>query len=175
MMKDNFELKRWFEDDWAIYRAARLEALRLNSNVFLRSEDEESVKQDEYWREHLRDTYGSAIFGLYSGDDVIGLTGAFRWRESPLDTVILGMSYIRPEYRGRGLSRLFYEKRLEWAWAQGGITRILVAHREGNEASRAANQKWGFAPYGSEIITYGNGECAKNYKYELRREHHERI
>ena len=59
------------------------------------------------------------MFGLFDGDCLIGITAAFALAEDPAaQTAIFGMSFILPEYRGRGLSRLLYEARLEWTRAR---------------------------------------------------------
>lgn len=168
-MESEITIKRLTTTDWKILREIRLDALRTNPDVFLKSVAEEEAKSPSHWTDMVKDETSDAIFGLYDTGQIIGLTGAFRWKDSPSDTVILGMSFIKPAYRGRNLSELLYKARIDWAWAQSGITRIIVSHREGNEASKAANQKWGFVFYGTEIITYGDGTRAKNYKYELRK------
>lgn len=165
---DGIHLRRWGIDDWEAFRAIRLEAVTAHSNVFLSNADSEAAKDASYWQNTLADTWRGAVFGLYDGDTVIGLTGAFRHRDHLADTVILGMSYIRAEYRGLGLSKLLYAARIAWAREQEGIKRIVVSHRAGNDASRAANQNFGFVETGTDSITYGDGVTAQNVLYELR-------
>lgn len=50
---------------------------------------------------------------------------------------------MRKEYRGIGLSVMFYEARLNWAKHEN-ISAVIVSHRESNLASKMANQKFGF-------------------------------
>ena len=78
------------------------------------------------------------------------------------------MSFIHPDYRGRGLSELFYQARIDWARSQEGITRVIVSHRDGNEASKAANQKFGFVATDSTETVFPDGVLAKEYNYELK-------
>ena len=165
--KNEIELRQWREDDWPDFRRIRLQALQTNPSVFLKSYDEEASQPDSYWIDCLS-SENSAVFGLYDAETVIGLTGAFRYRESPHDTVILGMSFIHPDYRGRGLSELFYQARIDWARSQEGITRVIVSHRDGNEASKAANQKFGFVATDSTETVFPDGALAKEYNYELK-------
>jgi ribosomal-protein-serine acetyltransferase len=87
-------IRRWNEYDWEVFKAIRMEAVTGYSHVFLNNAETTMSYADDHWKGMLRDTYNDAIFGLYDGDTVIGLTGAFRWRDSPSDTVILGMSGI---------------------------------------------------------------------------------
>lgn len=167
-MSTAVSIRRWFEDDWSSFREARLFALKTNPSVFLDDADIVANHDAEFWRAQLRDVNDSAIFGLYDLNQIIGLTGVFRLRESPLDTAIFGMSFISPAYRGRGLSDEFYKARIDWVKGQTGLTKIIANHREGNEASRAAILKWGFVFCDTETITYGDGTQNTRYKYELR-------
>jgi RimJ/RimL family protein N-acetyltransferase len=165
---DGIHLRRWGIDDWETFRAIRLEAVAAHSDVFLSNYDGEAAKDASYWQNTLADTWRGAVFGLYDGDTVIGLTGAFRHRDHVADTVIFGMSYIRADYRRLGLSGLLYAARIAWAREQEGITRIVVSHREGNDISRAANQNFGFVETGEKFIAFGNNETAREVMYELK-------
>lgn len=167
-MSENIYIRRWLEDDWEIFKAIRLEALCAHPDVFGASYDVEFAKDDAFWKDRLSDLSYGAVFGLYDVDKVIGLTAVFRDRNRPLDAVFLCMSYIRPEYRKHNLSDLLYRARIDWAKSQNGIHIISVAHREGNEASRRANQRWGFVLSSIKDEVFGNGEIAKYYTYELK-------
>lgn len=161
--------RRWMEEDWEIFKTIRLEALSRNADVFGASFDNEVSKDDVFWKDRLLDTDKGAVFGLYKGDVVIGLTGIYRDWNGREGAAILCMSYIRKEYRGQGLSDLLYKARIDWAKAQGDIHVLVVGHREGNNASRAANQRWGFAFIKvEEDHSYGNDDQARNYVYELK-------
>jgi RimJ/RimL family protein N-acetyltransferase len=168
MRKEDITIKQWEVDDWQTFKDVRLEALKGHGDVFGASFENEKNKDDNYWKGNLTDCYAGAVFGLYDREEAIGLTAVFRHRERMEDTAILCMSYIRKQYRGLELSDLLYKARIDWAKAQEGITRILVGHREGNEASRRANQRWGFKLYSVEDYVFGNGETAKEYMYELK-------
>ncbi len=166
-MSEAIYIRRWSEDDWETFKTIRLEALRAHSDVFGASPENEGAQEDSFWKERLCDDNKGATFGLYDHDNVIGLTATYRHRDIA-NTAILCMSYIRKDYRKRYLSDLFYKERINWAKAQDDISRIIVAHREGNEASRRANQRWGFIFSHVEDAVFGNGETAKDYIYELK-------
>lgn len=167
MNKDNIYIRKLEKEDWKLLRTIRIEAVKSHPNFFLDNEERTKRKRKKDWQEFFIDKSKCAIFGLFDNDTIIGITGAFRWRESPDDTVILGMSYIRPEYRGLRLSRLYYEERLNWARSQKGIKRIIVSHREGNTSSKAANQNFGFKYYETEEISFGDGSKGNDIRYEL--------
>jgi RimJ/RimL family protein N-acetyltransferase len=109
------------------------------------------------------------VFGLFEGRKLIGITGVFTDRgDSSGATAIFAMSFIEPEYRRRGLSRLLYEARLDWVRAQPQFERVVVTHRESNEASGHANQAFGFNRVGRESRTWPDGAVEDDIIYELR-------
>lgn len=167
-MDDTIYTKRWLEADWQSFKAIRLEALSKHDNFFGASLESESSKEDRFWKEILLDVDKAAIFGLYDADTVIGLTAVFRDWTGREGVAVLCMSYIREEYRGQGLSEKLYEARIDWAKAQGDIRIVTVGHREGNDASRAANQRFGFQFCHVIDQLYGNGETDTDYIYELK-------
>lgn len=164
----DIKIKKWTVDDWQTFKSIRLEAVSKHDDVFGSAYKTELNKNDTYWKDTLSEVYKGAVFGLYDGDTNIGLTAVFRHRDHSADTVIFAMSYIRDGYRGINLSDLLYKARIDWAKVQSGITRIWVGHREGNEASRRANQRHGFVLLSTEDMTFGNGETDKHYTYELK-------
>ena len=167
-MTDSIFIRRWSESDWGAFKAIRLEALSKHDNFFGASFSVESSKEDSFWKKTLLDVDKAAIFGLYDEDKVIGLTAIFRDWTGRHGVAVLAMSYIRAEYRKKGLSDLLYKERIDWAKSQGDIGIVTVGHREGNDASRAANQRFGFVLREVKDQIYGNGETAKDYIYELK-------
>jgi len=152
--------------DWAEYKAMRLEALHLHEDVYGTSYNDMLSRPDAEWQTMLGKD-DQAFFGLFDGDTVIGIGGIFT-HNSEIRTGILIAGYIREAYRGRGLSRLLYQARIDWAKESGRFDRLVIGHREGNEASRRANQAFGFQPIGVIDYTFGNGDIAKDHQYELR-------
>jgi RimJ/RimL family protein N-acetyltransferase len=166
MMTDKISIRRFDADDWEILKRIRLEAVKAHSDVFLINYEDSLKLEDNYWIETVSDHDKGAVYGLYDGDEVIGLTGVFRHRDSPEDTAIFGMTYIREDYRGKGLSKSLYDTSMSWALAQKGIRRLVISHREGNEESKSSILRAGFKPYSSEEKTYGDGTNSISYSYE---------
>lgn len=165
-MKD-IKIKQLFEQDWQFAKSIRLLALRQNPDVFLSSYDVESQYEDSTWKEQLKINDG-ATFGLFDDNQIIGITGVFTWRgDTSNKTAILCMSFIDKAYRGKGYAKLLYNSRIAWAKAQGGFDKIRVSHRQGNETSRKANQAFGFALIGKEMVTWPDGTKDLEYNYEL--------
>ena len=165
---DTIQIKQLGAEDWRDYKAIRLKALRDCRSVFSSNYEKEAAYEDHFWQDRLKDQ-SCAVFGLYDGSFIVGLTGIFtRADDQSGKTGQLGMSFIDAAYRGQGLSRLLYEVRINWAREQGRFDVILVSHRVDNEASRRANQAFGFKYIGKELTDWPDGTKAYEYNYELR-------
>jgi RimJ/RimL family protein N-acetyltransferase len=154
--------------EWEAFRDFRLAALKAAPGVFCSSYEAEVRMTPEEWQSTVR---GAAhqVFGVFDGENLIGITAAFTWRDDPSgETEILAMSFILLEYRGRGVSRLLYETRLGWIRARSQFKRVVVFHRESNEASRRAIQRHGFLPTGRESRIWPDGTTEDDIFYELR-------
>ena len=164
---DSVYIRQFKQDDWAELRSIRLNALQNNPTVFLSSYHESVTFPPEHWQEMLS-THDRAIFGLFDGEKIIGVTGVVPSKYSEENHVaICVMSYIDPEYRGKGYSQLFYSARLDWARQNPLIKVVRVSHREGNIASCKANQKFGFKLVRKEMITWPDGTQDFEYIYDL--------
>jgi RimJ/RimL family protein N-acetyltransferase len=159
-------VRKLSREDWPLYKKIRLEALRLHSDVYGTSYKDMCERPDAEWESILLQE-DAAFFGLFDDQTIVGLGGVFT-QEKSTRTGMLIAGYIRADYRGRGLSKMIYQARIDWAKESGLFDRLLIGHREGNEASRRANQAFGFQPIGVVDYTFGNGDIAKDYQYELR-------
>jgi GNAT superfamily N-acetyltransferase len=150
--------------DWEAVRAIRLEALQSEPGVFGSSYARESLYDEAQWRAWSAGP-GKAIFLLYDGESLIGITGVLAHRDDP-STAMCIASYLKPAYRGQKLSRLFYQARLDWAREQG-FTRLVVGHRAANLPSLYANQAFGFQETHREQHTWHDGTEEQEIYYEL--------
>lgn len=161
-------VKQFTIDDWQIYKAIRLEALAAHESLYGNSYALESSWRDSQWQ-YLLSSDKNAFFGLYDGAELIGCSVVFTDRSDKHGrTALLAGSYIREAWRGRGLSRLLYAARIDWIVGSGRFDCISVGHKEGNEASRRANQSFGFDYVGQETKGWGDGSQGILHKYEMR-------
>jgi RimJ/RimL family protein N-acetyltransferase len=153
---------------WATFREIRLGVLLAEPEVFSSSYEEALTRTEAYWRETASGNDKHQVFALFDGASMIGITAVFTHRrDSAGTTAILAMSFIEPEYRGRGLSRLLYQERLDWVRAHPQFKRVVVSHRESNEASRRANQHFGFRYLRRESRAWPDGAIEDEIHYEL--------
>lgn len=156
------------KEDWQEYKALRLEAVLLHARNYGLSYRDEAIKTDRQWQDTIcADTH--QCFGLYDGNQMVGIGAVFTdGTDSSGATAFLAAGYIQLAHRGKGYSSLLYEHRIQWAIDSGRFKRILVGHRDGNEASRRANQRFGFEYIGAEEYQFGDGTRALHHKYEVR-------
>lgn len=160
------EVRRLTEGDWEANREIRLEALASHPGNYFTSLAEAEARTEADWRAMLTNP-ALVVFGLYDGDALAGLTAAYIADGDPGGrTMGLAMSYIRPAWRGRGLTALLYAARLGWA-RERGMTRVIVSHRASNTPSRKAIERHGFRRTGAVMHRWPDGADEENIEYEL--------
>jgi RimJ/RimL family protein N-acetyltransferase len=162
--KDNYILRRFLPEEWEAYRDIRLEALQISPEMFGSNYAKESQYTKEDWLGAV-DNPHRAMFGLYLNKNIVGVTGVAFVKEDHSQAVLIA-SFICPEYRGKGLSKLFYEARLDWA-RDMGCNSIVVSHREDNNPSKGANQSFGFKYTHSDSREWSDGKNLSQLYYIL--------
>jgi RimJ/RimL family protein N-acetyltransferase len=159
-------VRRLWPADWRANREIRLEALADSPGAYFTSAAEAAARSDAQWQAMVADP-DMAVFGLFEAEQLVGLTAIYIDKDDPAGrTAGLAMSYIRPAWRARGLTRLLYEARLDWA-RERGLARVRVSHRDGNEPSRRAILAHGFRRVGATPHRWPDGATADNVSYEL--------
>lgn len=160
--KLTYYIRQFTIADKEAYKQIRLESLLKEPSVFGSNYAREAAFAEGEWSNRLNNT-DSASFGLYDKDMLIGTTGVIATGPG---TALLIASYIREEYRGKGLSALLYQARIAWA-KEKGIKSIIVSHRKSNTASKAANQHFHFQYTHEEITEWPDGQQEENVFYRL--------
>lgn len=162
-----YSIRKLDEDDWPIFKEIRLKALATDPFVFGSTLSAESKRSDDQWREFLRSPkYG--VFALFANEVPKGITGIVVDRNDPEErTALLWGSWLSPDVRGNGLSRMLYESRIDWAKAHPTIERIVVSHRASNTLSKFANQAFGFSATHVTEKVWNDGMREEEFHYEL--------
>lgn len=107
------------------------------------------------------------VFGAFDGGRLVGITAAFTDHDDPTGaSAMLGMTWLDPAYRGKGVSRMFHEHRIGWA-RRNGFRRIAVGHRASNVPSGAAMRRAGFVRTGTRSHLWPDGMREDEVQYEL--------
>lgn len=167
-MTEDFNIRALNGADWKQFIDVRLEALTATPHLFGASVATESALSETDIRGML-DNDKQRIFGLFDGKKLIGLNAVFTDQtDESGKTALLAMWYLNAAYRGRGLFQSLVTEGIDWAEREKRFDKIIVSHREGNDASRAANQRAGFTYAGKRLHVWGDGSYEFNHFYERR-------
>lgn len=120
------------------------------------------------WRDRLR-AADNAIFLIYENETPIGITAVSIDRDDATrKTALMWGSWLAPDARGKGLSELMYQIRINWAKRQPTVEKIIVSHRASNVASKYANRKHGFVFTHKNERVWIDGATEDEFFYELK-------
>ena len=156
------------ENNWREFSQIRLTALQTDPSVFGSNYEIEAQMTEADWRSRLQ-ADDNAIFLIYEDKTPVGMTCVSIDREDPTKkTALLWGSWLAPRVRGRGLSELMYQTRINWAKRQPTAEKIIVSHRASNLASKRANQKHGFVTTHKNEKVWTDGATEDEIFYELK-------
>ncbi|WP_264929296.1 GNAT family N-acetyltransferase [Streptomyces sp. A012304] len=150
-------------EEWAAARELRLLALRdpVAHLAFLESYEEAVAKPESFWRERTarvaegaqgaQQVIAEGPDGEWVGTVTVLLeeAGSRDWAGFPVERRqghVVGV-FVRPEYRGIGLTEVLFDAALEWAWGRGAERVRLIVH-EDNGRAQTFYRRAGFVPSG---------------------------
>ncbi|MEV1064768.1 GNAT family N-acetyltransferase [Streptomyces sp. NPDC050263] len=166
----NYLIRSVRADEWSAARELRLLALRdpVAHLAFMETYAEAEAKPDAFWKER---TAGGAegVDGaqqiIAEGPDgqwvgtmtvLVEEAGTTDWAGLPVGRLqghVVGV-FVRPEYRGIGLTEVLFDAALEWAWARG-VERVRLLVHEDNGRAQAFYRRAGFVPSGVVVELAG--------------------
>jgi len=151
------------------YRALMLEAFVESADAFTSTVGERANAPDAFWNERVSDPDGkSAVFGAYSDTLLVGTVGLlFSEQEKTRHKALVVAMYVKPEFRGQGLSRLLLQQAIEFASARAGVDVLTLTVTQGNGAAESLYQSLGFTEFGLEprAVIGTNGYLAKKHMW----------
>jgi RimJ/RimL family protein N-acetyltransferase len=139
-------LRRLTAEDAALYRDIRLEALETTPDAFASTFEMERDYPLERFAMRLADAH---VVGAFDGATLVGVAG-FYIQAGPKHGhkgILWGM-FVRPAYRGTGLSRRLVAAIVEHARSQVELLQLFVVGD--NIAARRLYRRLGFVEYGVE-------------------------
>jgi GNAT superfamily N-acetyltransferase len=164
MSENVYSIRAFLPEETGAYKTIRLEALLTEPGMFGSNYAREAAFTEEQWLARIINP-DAACLGLYCNDELIGITGIMLDKEQQ-GTAQLTQSYIRKPFRGKGLSGILFETRLEWA-RERNLKRVEVGNRASNNAAIAANQRFGFRIIRRQPATWPDGGTEDILYYEL--------
>ena len=170
-------VRKLLADEWQLYRALRLRALRDSPDAFGSTYERESAFPDAEWIERLaRGTISSGDLPLVAECDgePCGLLWA-RVDESAPSTAHLYQMWVAPEQRRRGIGHELLDTAAEWARTIGVNTLELDVTIE-NDAAVRLYERAGFTLVGEpRALRPGSALRAQAMRRVLERKAEERL
>ena len=157
-----------FPSDAHKLREIRLEALQKEGRLFASSYEIESKYPLEDWERKCTQDGAHCVMGLFDGADLIGISLVLPYdNDTSGKTGLLGQSYIKREYRGKGLGNLLYSARMKWILEKSSFENAVVYIRDGNDVSTALNRKAGAQYLETREMMCGDGQLAPWHWYKF--------
>jgi len=163
------EIVRLPPDEWPVYKALRLRALRDEPQAFGEPYAHAAAQLDARWRERLEDVQrqvGGDLLFARNGDRLVGLIGAFPYTSeeganigsSPTREVRIYSVFVADEERGRGTGSRLMEAMLEALATSGRFDRVSLTVNEAQSAAVALYRRFGFQVIDQVTATLGDGQ-----------------
>lgn len=137
--------------DAAAFQSLRLEGLRESPAAFSSSHEEESNRPIDFVAARLAESPLGAVFGVFDGDRLVGVTGVRREEHAKLaHKAYLWGVYITPAYRRRGLGRGLLSAALEHAFGRLDVRQVNLGVGDTNRAAIGLYESLGFQTFGLE-------------------------
>jgi RimJ/RimL family protein N-acetyltransferase len=136
-------------EDWAEWKAIRLEALEDTPIGFLEQLAGARTRTDAQWQERTTAAAAGNAHGLWlarGGDRVIGCTGGLRYEPGSWATVY--SVYVTPSARGGEVLDRLLDAVVDWAQDLDGVSELRLEVHEDNARARAAYVRRGFVETG---------------------------
>ncbi|WP_328537977.1 GNAT family N-acetyltransferase [Streptomyces sp. NBC_00344] len=160
-------------EEWLKIKGLRLAALLdpVANIAFLETHEEALARPDSFWQDRARGAShgGTARQFIAEGPDgewagtVVLLTEragsiSFFDDEVPVSQGHLVGVFVRPEFRGTGLTRELFNGALEWAWSlrEPKLERVRLYVHDANGRAAAFYRKAGFVPTGHSVASPGD-------------------
>ncbi len=142
-----FEIKRLEERDYQRYVELRVEGFSKQNREFRFSPEDELALSQEQTIKRIKTEF---IIGAFDKDSLVGIGGVTPYSGSKLNhrALLWGM-YVKPAYRGLGLSNKIVESLVEEA-GKIGVEKILLTVVSENHTAINLYKKWGFTPYATD-------------------------
>ncbi|MFF1687065.1 MULTISPECIES: GNAT family N-acetyltransferase [unclassified Streptomyces] len=166
-------------EEWEAVRELRLASLRdpVAPIAFLETYEDAVARPDEFWRERAGrfELDGSARQFVAEGADGLWWGAVTVRVEGPGETLMFGDPgevrqahlvgvYVRPGYRGSGVTEALFLAAVEWARSLAGLERVRLYVHEDNARAQGFYRRFGFVRSGESLAVPGDpGKC----EYEM--------
>lgn len=151
MVSGSFEIRLLGPDDAEALVLLRREALAGHPLAFGASPEDDRSLSPELVRTSLADPQASAVFGLFTGAEMVGMVGVVRATglKRRHKAHVWGM-YVSTRARGRGAGRSLLEAAIGQARSWPGVEQLQLSVTEAADEARRLYAAAGFREWGRE-------------------------
>lgn len=131
------------EDDWALLRAIRLDALLRAPRAFVSTHDREVGYNERQWRNWLRRDLWLLAFTDPSSGEPIGIIAATREPVAPCGEPFISSVWVDPKHRKQGIAKELIRAATDRVAARGA-TAVSLWVLDGNKRARKLYTAMGF-------------------------------
>lgn len=131
------------DDDWALLRAIRLDALLNAPRAFVSTHGREAEYTEWQWRGWLRRDLWLLAFVNVSSAQPIGIIAATREPMAPCGEPFISSLWVNPGHRKRGIAKELIQAATD-RLAAGGATAVSLWVLDGNERAQKLYAAMGF-------------------------------
>jgi len=145
-MSPEIVIRRLGASEMELYRAIRLESLRLSPEAYGSDFETEAARPLSAFADRLTQSH---LLGAFAGDELVGIAG-FQREDGPKRRhkgYVWGV-YVRPAARGRGLARRLCEGVIDVASREVELLQLSVTAT--NDPARRLYAHLGFVEFGYE-------------------------
>jgi len=145
------EIRQLTADDWEIYKSIRLDSLINEPQAFQSRYEDEVLYTEDRWRKKTTPQTNplSALFCTIFNQEALGVLGLYQDRDGKDPEVAnLYAVYVRPEHRGKGLSKKLLALAIETVSKDKQIQRIDLCVEKGQVAAKGLYDSMGFSVTG---------------------------
>ena len=168
MTNKDFKVIQVSVNEWQMLKQIRVDAVNSHPDVFAPSIHPDKLS-DEEWKNRLNNP-ASASFVIIDEKtkEAVGLTGIYlEDGNANSETGHMISSFMKNSHKGKGLSKLLYQARIDWAKQHHSLKRLVLEQRETNTAIKCVHQKFGFKFSKASECKFADGTKAKTEIYEL--------
>lgn len=136
---ENISFKKVTSDDWKKFREIRLKGLQTDPQAFGETFENESQKNEDYWKEKFLNPE-QCFYVAEEGGEFIATTGSKKIAE---DNWMIIAVYVSPEFRGKNISQELINRIIDEAKNNGAVKVSLMVNPIQKSAVRLY-EKMGF-------------------------------
>jgi ribosomal protein S18 acetylase RimI-like enzyme len=169
-MMHSIEIIQLTPDDWQVYRALRLEALRTEPQAFGSDYASNLQRSESSWRERLEESEAGEkgwIRFARRGDQLVGMLGGYVSEDDPAVVDVISM-YVQPAHRGQGISKQLMSALLHTLSQHSQFERARLTVNIKQTAALKLYTSFGFEIIRTENALMGDGQYHDEHIMEKR-------